>query len=107
MSKQQFIWIFIVVDPDINILLGLCQFGFILTQSSLKAENYSRYKPAWSQLDMVRKYLEDLTGQFRNISHTDLLKNNQSPHNSFSFASQVEFILLFPGPRSQRKHIKL
>lgn len=58
-SKQQFKWIYIVVDPDINILLGFCQFGFILTQSSLRAENCCRYEPAWSQLDVVRNYLED------------------------------------------------
>lgn len=63
--KHQFIWIFIVVDPGINILQGFCQFGFHFdTIGSLEAENRSRYKPAWSQLDTVRNHLEEQAGQF-------------------------------------------
>ena len=34
---------------------------------------------------MVRNYLGDWTGQFHSISHTDLLKYNQSSRNSLSF----------------------
>lgn len=90
MCKHQFIWIFIVVDPGINILLGVLSVWIHLhTTGTPPAENRSRYKPAWCQQDMVRNYLADGLCQIHKyFTHfTDLLKTNQSPGDSFSCSS--------------------
>lgn len=71
--KHQFIWIFIVVDPGVNILQGFCQFGFHFdTMGSPEAENRGRYKPAWRQLDAVRNHSQHQAGQFFVTFHTFL-----------------------------------
>lgn len=60
------------------------------TIGSPQAENCSRYKPAWSQLDTVRNYSEGgISSYFTHF--TDLLKTNQSPLNSFSYSPSCFF----------------